>query len=105
MDAALRAETLSLPGSADVAERIGKHVDPELVYTASEFMRKTLAKALRIDLETHYEASKDNAEYKIDPQSIGKRRLKNLCLGYLSYVEDEANSSPLVTSIFNLRIT
>ncbi|MEE9350938.1 MAG: aminopeptidase N, partial [Thiotrichaceae bacterium] len=73
LDAALRAETLSLPGSADVAERIGKHVDPELVYTASEFMRKTLAKALRIDLETHYEASKDNAEYKIDPQSIGKR--------------------------------
>ncbi len=90
LDFALRAEALSLPGCSNVAEQIGRDVDPELVFKAVEFVKKTLAKALRLDLEKHYEALKDNSEYKIDPVSIGKRRLKNLCLGYLSSIDDEA---------------
>ncbi|MEE9303918.1 MAG: aminopeptidase N, partial [Thiotrichaceae bacterium] len=90
LDAALRAEALSLPGYSNVAEQIGNDVDPELVFKAVEFMKKTLANALRLDLEKHYVALQDNTEYKIEPASIGKRRLKNLCLSYLSYIEDEA---------------
>ena len=89
LDIALRAEALSLPGSADVAGRIGMNVNPEYVFKAVEFMKKTLASALRLDLEKHYEALNDQAEYQTDPESMGKRRLKNLCLGYLSFIEDE----------------
>ncbi|HEC04840.1 MAG TPA: aminopeptidase N, partial [Thiothrix sp.] len=90
LDHALRAEALSLPSSSDVAERIGKEVNPEVVFNAGQFMRKTLANALRLDLEQHYEALKDDKAYSADPESMGKRSLKNVCLGYLSLIEDES---------------
>lgn len=90
LDYALRAEALSLPGCTNVAEKIADNIDPEAVFTAVEFLGDTLAKALRLDLEKHYAALQDTGEYRIDPQSIGKRRLKNLCLSYLCRIEDES---------------
>ena len=90
LDVALRAEALTLPGCNDVAEKIGENVDPEHVFKAVEFMKKTLAQALRTDLEEHYELLADKTEHSINPQSMGKRRLRNLCLGYLSYIDDES---------------
>lgn len=95
LDMALRAEALSLPGCSDVAEKMGKEVNPDFVHKAVEFMGKTLAKALRIDLEKYYEALNDGAEYKTDPKNMGKRRLKNLCLGYLSLIEEDEGITAL----------
>ncbi|CAA6823655.1 MAG: Membrane alanine aminopeptidase N (EC [uncultured Thiotrichaceae bacterium] len=89
LDAALRAEALALPGCGEVAERIGKNVDPDAVFQAVEFMKRTLANALRIDFDTQFEQLANDEEYKIDPVSMGERQLKNLCLMYLSYVDDE----------------
>lgn len=89
LDPALRAEALSLPGYADVAEKIASSIDPEAVFEAVEFMKNTLAKALRLDLENHYQQLQDQKAYRIDPQSMGQRSLKNLCLSYLSRLEDE----------------
>ncbi len=90
LDEALRAEALMLPGYSNLAEKIGNNIDPEAVYAAVEFMCDNLAKALRLDLEKHYAALQTNDnEYRIDPKSIGKRRLKNLCLSYLCRIKDE----------------
>ena len=89
LDVALRAEALSLPGCSDLAEWIAHDVDPGMVFNAVEFLKKTLANALRLDFEAHYEAPEENTPYSIDPDSMGKRRLRNLCLAYLSYIDDE----------------
>jgi aminopeptidase N len=100
LDMALRAEALSLPSSSDVAEKLANNVNPEFVYTAVEFMCKTLANALRIDLEKHYQALNVKTEYKADPDSMGKRRLKNLCLGYLSLIEEDEGITALCLDQF-----
>nr|CAA6830275.1 MAG: Membrane alanine aminopeptidase N (EC [uncultured Thiotrichaceae bacterium] len=91
LDEALRAETLMLPSISDVIE-IVQPADPEAIYEVREFVYETLAKALRMDLERHYERlqSKAGGEYQIDSESMGERKLKNVCLSYLGRIEDNA---------------
>ncbi|MEZ5478016.1 MAG: aminopeptidase N C-terminal domain-containing protein [Thiolinea sp.] len=89
LDHALRAEALTLPSLSDVIETVHP-ADPEAIYRVREFVCATLAKALRIDLETYYEGLQHQGDYAIDPVSIGRRRLKNVCLGYLGRLDDEA---------------
>jgi aminopeptidase N len=48
-----------------------------------------LATALREDLLAVYEANRESGAYRIDAESIGRRSLKNLCLGYLMQIDDE----------------
>jgi aminopeptidase N len=91
LDNALRAEALVLPSISDVIE-VMKPADPEAIYEVREFVYATLAKALRLDLERHYEQLHSNAAeaYQVDAQSIGQRQLKNTCLAYLGRLDDEA---------------
>jgi aminopeptidase N len=80
-----------LPSISDVIE-VMKPADPEAIYEVREFVYATLAKALRLDLERHYEQLHSNAAeaYQVDAQSIGQRQLKNTCLAYLGRLDDEA---------------
>ncbi len=89
LDAALRAEALSLPSEADIAE-LAYPADPAAIHAVRKFVHATLAKALRIDLEQCYNGLHTNTAYSVDPVSIGKRGLQNVCLQYLGYIEDEA---------------
>ncbi len=89
LDYSLRAEALSLPSEADIAEAVD-HADPEAIHTIREVLRNTLAKALRLSFENTYAELEDKGEYKIDAQSIGKRRLKNICLAYLGAIKDDS---------------
>jgi aminopeptidase N len=89
LDYSLRAEALSLPSEADITEAVDQ-ADPEAIHWVREFLRSRIAKALRLSFERMYIALKDNGEYKIDAQSIGKRRLKNICLNYLGAINDDS---------------
>ena len=88
LDYSLRAEALSLPSEADIAETVD-NADPEAIHTMRELLRSTLAKALRLSFENTYTELEDKGEYKVDAQSIGKRRLKNICLAYLAAIKDD----------------
>ena len=88
LDAALRAAALMLPSPSELAEST-QPADPQAIFEVRELMLKTLANSLRIDFEMLYEQLADDGEYKIDHSSIGKRTLKNVCLSYLAYVDDE----------------
>ena len=89
LDYALRAETLSLPSEADIAE-LAQPANPEAIHQAREFMYSTLAKALRFDLERFYSALQEDGAYRVDSKSIGQRGLKNICLDYLGRINDES---------------
>jgi aminopeptidase N len=91
LDVSLRAEALMLPSSGNVLEKVGENADPDAIHEIVKFVTKTLASALRLDFENLYEQLQDEGEYKIDPQSIGRRKLKNVCLAYLANIKDEAN--------------
>jgi len=87
LDYALRAEALSLPSETDLAEMI-EQADPQAIHEAREFLVKSIAQGLRLPLEATYEKLQEQGEYKIDATSIGKRRLKNVCLNYLGKIND-----------------
>lgn len=87
LDHALRAEALTLPSETDLAEMVEK-ADPEAIHEVREFLAKAIAQGLRLPLERTYEALQEQGEYRIDPTSIGKRRLKNICLNYLGKIND-----------------
>lgn len=89
LDLALRAEALSLPSESDIAEQI-RPADPAAIHQVREFVLSTLAKALRLDFEILFYRLQDQGAYQIDAASMGKRRLKNVCLAYLGRLADQA---------------
>ncbi len=88
LDPAFRAKALALPSSLLLVEA-SKPADPQAIFEVRETMHKTLANALRVDFEKQYEQLQDKGDYQIDSQSMGKRALKNTCLGYLSAIDDD----------------
>ncbi|MDQ3796033.1 MAG: aminopeptidase N [Pseudomonadota bacterium] len=88
LDAALSAETLTLPGE-DYLSEVVEEIDVDAIHAAREFTRHSLARALESHLADTYQnnAQPDGAAYdKVPP---GRRRLRDLCLAYLNTLDKE----------------
>jgi aminopeptidase N len=81
-DHAFVAEALALPAEAFLAEQMDV-VDPDALHEARVTLRRKIAKALEPELAATYRALQSDAPYAPDPAAIGRRALRNLCLGYL----------------------
>ncbi|HVL34498.1 MAG TPA: aminopeptidase N [Burkholderiales bacterium] len=81
-DPAFAAEALNLPAESFLAEQV-EVVDPEALHEARNRLRRELASALRDDLLKRYQALKSDGAYSPDAAAMGRRALRNLCLGYL----------------------
>ena len=88
LDHALRGEALSLPGESDIADA-SELADPQAIHEVREYFIATLASGMRLALEASYEKLNHAESYQIDAPSIGRRRLKNVCLSYLAHIKDE----------------
>jgi len=88
LDPALIAETLALPGEGYLIE-LSTPANPDTVHNARKFVRTELAKSLYTDFLSVYEANRGKGEYRYAAEDAGRRSLKNICLGYLSMLEDE----------------
>jgi len=95
-DAALAAEALVLPAEQVLAEEVaarGGVIDPEAIHLARLTLRRHLAAQLRAPFEQAWAALAPNEPYAPDGIQVGRRALRNLCLGYLAdsdegYVRD-----------------
>ncbi|MDR5898128.1 aminopeptidase N [Halomonas vilamensis] len=87
-DKAVLAEMLALPTEAYIAEQ-QPLVDIDAIHAAREFVRQSLAMALRDEFIAVYEANQSNERYAPTPEQIGQRSLKNVALSYLMSIEDE----------------
>jgi aminopeptidase N len=87
-DKALLAEILTLPSESYLGDQM-EQVDVEGIHRARESLKLELARALREDFVAVYEANRERGEYRIDADSIGRRSLKNICLGYLMQIDDQ----------------
>ena len=85
-EAALIAEALSLPSEGYLADRM-EVIDVDAIHAARRAMQRAVAEALEPLLRETYTANSSNEPYRFDPGSAGRRRLKNLCLGYLMALE------------------
>ena len=79
---AFAAEALALPGEATLADKMNV-VDADAIHTARDLARAAIGQALNDRLVTKYENLADTSGYTIDGAAIGRRALRNACLGYL----------------------
>ncbi|MCB8889677.1 aminopeptidase N [Vreelandella malpeensis] len=86
-DKAVLAEMLTLPTEAYIAEQ-QRIVDVDAIHAAREFMRQSLAVALRDEFIATYEANASDEPYAPTPEQIATRSLKNVALAYLMAIED-----------------
>ena len=88
-DRVFAAEVLMLPAETFLAEQM-EVVDPDALHEARNRLRRKLAAALRDPLRAAYERLASSAPYAPDPASIGRRALRNQCLGYLTELGEAA---------------
>ncbi len=82
LDAAFKAQALSLPEAAYIAEQL-ETVDPQAIHAAVESAWNQLAAELRADWEWAYEAHQVSGGYRANALDAGKRALANLALAML----------------------
>jgi aminopeptidase N len=87
-DKAFQAFALSLPSESYLADFMAV-IDPEAIHEARKFVQQTLAAVLKDSLLAVYRANIENGPYLTDQASVGKRSLRNTCLGLLSELEDD----------------
>ncbi len=87
--AAFVAEALTLPGEATLAEMLDQ-VEPDALHAARNALRRHLAEALRHELSDIYATLAPHAPYRPEPEDAGRRALRNLCLGNLLELNDDA---------------
>ncbi|CEP36672.1 MULTISPECIES: aminopeptidase N [unclassified Halomonas] len=87
-DKAVLAEMLTLPSEAYIAEQ-QPIVDVDAIHAAREFVRQSLAVALRDEFLAVYEANVAEEPYAPTAEQIAQRSLKNVALAYLMSIEDE----------------
>ena len=92
-DRYLTALALSLPSEAYLGQ-LREPVDVDGIYEARRFVMRALATELRPEFEALYHAEGETGPFSSEPEAIGRRALKNQCLGYLMQLED-ADSSAL----------
>ncbi|HYZ22930.1 MAG TPA: aminopeptidase N [Rhodopila sp.] len=79
---AFAAEALALPAESMIADRM-EVIDPDAIHAARDMARAAIGQALGDRLRTKYDALTDTGPYSIDGAAIGRRALRNSCLGYL----------------------
>jgi aminopeptidase N len=90
-DPALAAEALVLPAEQVLAEEVagrGEAIDPEVIHRTRVNLRRHLAARLRERFEAVCTALAPIEPYAPDGAQLGRRALRNLCLGYLAESDD-----------------
>ncbi|WAK02609.1 aminopeptidase N [Methylobacter sp. YRD-M1] len=78
---------LDLPSETYLAEQM-QVVDVEAIHKAWEFVKRTLAQQLQPQFQALYQTNHRDESGQFDAGAIGRRRIKNICLSYLSKLEN-----------------
>jgi aminopeptidase N len=82
LDAAFRAQALSLPSETYIAEQMAV-IDVDAIHTVRGFVRTALGAQLGDRWATTYRTLQTDEPYRFEAAQIGRRTLKNLALTYL----------------------
>ncbi|MFP3921465.1 MAG: aminopeptidase N [Dichotomicrobium sp.] len=89
LEPAYRAAFAVPPSEFDIAQEIGSDVDPGAVHEARRQLRATLGRTLHGDLTRLYEDYEVGGDYQPDPESVGRRSLRNTALALLAADESD----------------
>lgn len=99
LDPALKALALTLPSEADIAQEIGKDVDPDAIHAARQTLRVDIAVRHRAALHRALTEFMPTGAYSPDAQTAGKRSLSNRALHYYA-VSDAGDARDIVRERF-----
>jgi len=77
---------LMLPAENYLAEQMTV-VDTSAIHQARNFVKSAIAEQLKIQLTDLYQSNHQNKPSELSPQAIASRKIKNICLSYLSQLE------------------
>ncbi|HYD31412.1 MAG TPA: DUF3458 domain-containing protein, partial [Azospirillaceae bacterium] len=86
-DRALAAQALSLPSEDFLGQQMAT-IDVDGIHAARRLVRRTLAERLKDRFVEVYRTNSSNEPFSVDAEAIGRRSLKNMCLGYLMARDD-----------------
>jgi len=89
LEPAYRAAFAVPPSELDIAQEIAAEVDPTAVHKARRDLRAALGHTLQGDLQKLYDAYAVQGDYEPDPDSVGRRSLRNTALALLAAEETE----------------
>ncbi|MCP3915356.1 MAG: aminopeptidase N [bacterium] len=92
LDGSFRSLALTLPDESTLSQRMAV-IDPDALHTAREFVRSTIGRALRLELEQVYTAHAGSGSYASDAASIARRRTQNCVLSYLAACESSETTA------------
>jgi aminopeptidase N len=107
-DDSIRAYTLTLPDASTLAESVTV-IDPPAIHEARKHVKNIIARKFKEELTSCYQKLtadivSDGTEFKVDGVSVGRRRLRNVCLAYLCCIaetaEEQKAAAALATSHF-----
>jgi len=94
----MKSYLLCLPGHAALSGQLDV-IDPELLQSARKVLRTAVADRLQDKFSDLYDAMSSDEAYEPSQEQIGRRRLRNVCLSYLS-VASTGNGVEMCASQF-----
>ncbi|WP_019905504.1 aminopeptidase N [Methylobacterium sp. 77] len=100
-DPAFAALVLGLPSEGDVANEIGRNIDPDAIHSARRTLRRQVGRGLGSRLEALHTAMADgpDAAFSPDAASAGRRALRNAALDLIA-AADEGRGAELAAAQF-----
>lgn len=87
LDRAVKAEMLCLPSEASLAGQ-AEEIKPLAIVAARREVKRVIARVHRDELLSLYHSLNQNKPYRPEAGDIADRTLKNVCLGYLSALNE-----------------
>ncbi|MBB4004233.1 aminopeptidase N [Aurantimonas endophytica] len=84
IEAAYRAQALTLPSEPEIARMLAENVDPDAIHAAVEAARRLIGERGRPLFERIRAGASPAGEFSPDADSAGRRSLANVALGYLA---------------------
>ncbi len=108
MDFSIKSYAMTLPSEGTLAEEL-KEIDPVALRKAKGAVKKAIGRKFQSKLLDAYNglttAMDSNGEFKVDAESIGRRRLRNTILGYLTTIketeEEQKQAADIATSHYD----
>ncbi|MCB9753911.1 MAG: aminopeptidase N [Myxococcales bacterium] len=98
LDDAFKSLALNLPDERVLAQSMDV-IDVDALHAAREHVAGALARALRGPLTQAYAAGRAAGPYRNDKESIGRRRLQNVALAYLTRLREPETTALAVTQL------
>lgn len=96
LEPAFRASMISLPSENDIAQSLGKNIDPDAIHTARNSLQVEIGETLQPISASILKTLKVPKEFVSDAEGSGKRKLANMLLVYGLHAGDEVAEKQVV---------